>query len=126
MRYLLLLALVACTDSGVSSNPHSPDWDVTLQRFSEAWCTWNATCGTKHDATCIDEVSGVMNDQTRAELASGTEDECVTCMNAWADALDADSSPCTASLTVNQQQTITAACMVNCIEDHDLPGTSPQ
>jgi hypothetical protein len=124
MRALLLLALAACTESGVSSNPQ--DWDVAVGRFANAWCDWNATCGTKHDATCVDEVTSIMNEQTRPELATDSEDACVSCMGAWTDVLDADLSPCAASLTSDQQQAVTAACVVNCIENHDLPGTSPQ
>jgi hypothetical protein len=123
----LLLAVAACTDGGVSSDPHNMDWDTTLDAFAQAHCDWNFTCDARHDATCTDEVKGIMNDQTRPELAAGQEDACVACMQAWTAAYQADTSPCSSALTFDQSHAITMACMAaNCVENHDLPGTGPQ
>ena len=48
-------------------------------------------------------------------------------MQAWTAAYQADTSPCSSALTFDQSQAITMACMAaNCVENHDLPGTSPQ
>lgn len=127
MKCLWLVLVVAACGGGVSSNPPG-SWDPTLATFATAWCQWNYTCTSVHDSPsgCAMEVSTVMNTETKPELSAAAQDTCVTCMAAWTDVLDADANPCTSMLTFDQAQMTMEACGSSCIENHDLPGTSPQ
>ena len=129
-KYLLVLFTVAaCTDGGVSSHPPAGmSWNDALEAFAAAHCQWNYDCDGRHDDGCPDEVLLIMNQSTKPELAPGTEDDCIACMQAWTTAYDTDTMPtCTHSLSFEQSQSISMACAVtNCVENHDLPGTNPQ
>src|SRR4051812_49026683 len=125
--FLLAFMMSAC--AGVASNPPDPHaWENALDAFATAHCAWNYNCDNRHDEACVAGVDLIMGNQTKPELAPGTEDDCIACMQAWTAVYEADTSPvCSHTLTFDQSQQIQMACMVaNCVENHDLPGTSPQ
>lgn len=116
----LVIALVACTNGGVSSHE---SWDDALAAFADAHCRWNTACqGYSPDPGCAGEVEHVMNTETKPMLDAAGQDRCAACMQAYTEAYDADTSPCVNAMTYDQAQAAHAACAPDdCPEIHDLP-----
>lgn len=119
-RVVLLLTLLAAC-AGVSSHPQ-PTWDAAVTEFADAHCRWYFACGDYTESGCTMEVAGVL---AMASLGPSDRAQCAQCLQDWATIYQAHTSPCSQTLTYDEQQELATACQtpdgVACVQD-DLPG----
>lgn len=123
MKRAVLVVTLLGGCAGVSSHPH-PTWDEAVSEFADAHCRWYAACGDYTEAGCTTEVDGVLA-MAATSLGAADQMQCAQCLQDWATIYQAHDSPCSQTLTLDEEQELAAACQtpdgMACVQD-DLPG----